>query len=135
MGRGINPFLSAVEQPNSSAHLQHRNRAQYHRITELLELDGTFKGHLFQFPYSEQEHAQLHQVLRARSSPAHGVYIHTITFLYPQGLGAPKRHREHRAIRAAQATSTALIDFLVPKSSWTGSFNTACFWIVKDFQG
>ena len=36
----------------------------FHRIIESLELEGTFKGHLVQHPYSEQGHAQLDQVAK-----------------------------------------------------------------------
>ena len=37
-------------------------------ITELLELEGTLKGHLVQLPCNEQGHPHLHQVLRAPTS-------------------------------------------------------------------
>jgi len=40
------------------------------RIIESSELEGTFKGHLFQLHCSKQGHTQLHQVLRALSSLA-----------------------------------------------------------------
>lgn len=33
-----------------------------HRITEVLDLEGTFEGHLVQLPCKEQEHIQLNQV-------------------------------------------------------------------------
>ena len=36
-----------------------------HRIIELFELEGTFKGHVVQLPCSEQGHAQLSHMLRA----------------------------------------------------------------------
>ena len=35
---------------------------------ELFELEGTLKGHLVQFPYSELGYPQLDQVLRAQST-------------------------------------------------------------------
>ena len=34
--------------------LNKQQLSQYHRIIELFELEGTFKGHLVQFLYSEQ---------------------------------------------------------------------------------
>ena len=40
---------------------------------ESFELEGALKGHLAQFPCSDQGHLQLHQVLRAPSSLTLGV--------------------------------------------------------------
>ena len=37
------------------------NNGEYHRIIESLELEGTFKGHLVQFPRNEKGYAQLNQ--------------------------------------------------------------------------
>ena len=39
----------------SHFHLE-KNSNVSEEITESLELEGTFEGHLDQFPYSEQEH-------------------------------------------------------------------------------
>jgi len=39
------------------------------RITEPLELEGTFKGHLVQLPCNEQGHAQLDQVAQGLIQP------------------------------------------------------------------
>ena len=39
------------------------------RITELLELEGTFKGHLVQLTCNEQGCAQLHQVVQGLIQP------------------------------------------------------------------
>ena len=39
-----------------------------HTITELFELEGTFKGQLLQLPCNDQGHLQLQKVLRALSS-------------------------------------------------------------------
>ena len=41
----------------------------YHRVIELFELKGTFKGHLVQSPYSEQGQLQLHQVAQSPVQP------------------------------------------------------------------
>ena len=38
-------------------------------IIEAFDLEGPLKGYLFQFPCNEQEHPQLHQMLRALTSP------------------------------------------------------------------
>ena len=43
---------------------------KFYRITEL---EGALKGHLVQLSCNEQGHPQLHQVLRAPSSPTLGV--------------------------------------------------------------
>jgi len=39
-------------------------------VTEALELEGTFKGHLVQLPFNEQGHHSLIMLLRAWSSLA-----------------------------------------------------------------
>ena len=41
--------------------LNKQQLSQYHRIINLFELEGTFKGHLVQFLYSEQGHPPLDQ--------------------------------------------------------------------------
>ena len=49
---------------SSSLDLWFQNR----RVKESLELEGTFKGHLVQLPYYEQENAQLDQVAQGLKS-------------------------------------------------------------------
>lgn len=39
------------------------------RIIECLELGGTFKGHLEQYPYNNQGQAQLHQFVQGLIQP------------------------------------------------------------------
>ena len=45
----------------------------YFTVMESFELEGTGKGHLVQLPCNEQEHLQLHQVLRAPFSLTSGI--------------------------------------------------------------
>jgi len=45
----------------------------HHRIIELLELEGTLKGHLVHLPRNEQGHLQLYQELQALFSLTLGV--------------------------------------------------------------
>lgn len=42
---------------------------QYHRIIELLELEGTVKGHQVQLPFNEKGHLQLNQVAQSPRQP------------------------------------------------------------------
>ena len=54
------------------------------KTIEWFELEGSLKGHLVPFSCNEQEHPQLHQVLRAPSSLTLGVSRH------PQLYGQPE---------------------------------------------
>ena len=46
-----------------------RGAAWQQRIIETLELEGNFKGHLDQLPFSEQGYAQLNQVVQGLIQP------------------------------------------------------------------
>ena len=48
--------------------LVHKQERYNYRITELIQLEGTLRGHLVQLPCSEQGHLQQIGVLRASSS-------------------------------------------------------------------
>ena len=65
--------MSARHQPCPSNNLSSSVIAWFAFIIELLDLEGTLKGHLVQPPCKEQGHPQLHQVLRASSSLTLGV--------------------------------------------------------------
>jgi len=40
-----------------------------HRVIEFLELEGTFRGHQVQLPWSKQGHAQLDQIAQGLIHP------------------------------------------------------------------
>ena len=68
------------------------------KIMESFELERTFRGHLVQLPCNEQGHPQLHQVLRAPSSPTcwpqgWGTHYHSGLPQQLPGLGQGKRDR------------------------------------------
>ena len=65
--------MSARHQPCPSNNLSSSVIAWFAFIIELLDLEGTLKGHLVQPPCNEQGHSQVDQVLRAPSSLTLGV--------------------------------------------------------------
>jgi len=78
-----------------------------HRITESLELEGTFKGHLVQFLYIEQGHPQLDQVAQGLVQP-HLECLQGQVFHHISGQPIPVPHHPHckRLFPYNQPTST-----------------------------
>jgi len=81
----------------------------YHRITESLELEGTFKGHLVQLPCNEQGHLRLDQVAESLVQPG----LESLQgrgFYHISGQPVPVPHHPHckRLFPYIQLKSTSL---------------------------